>query len=285
MMKDTSLIPFIGIGSLGAMAINNLPPDIAAKTFTIFLSRTGVTQAVNADFKVEYSYDWCTKKIGGNFEEYLQLLLRWNLNSIFLVVNLGGNATSICAEEIVTILYQLGKKIIVHVSTPFYFQSKSNMERTESSLSKLRRYTPDISIGDNGAILRECTSGIKFVDYMNYRASIVYSAFRSNFFNPINLSCNNEYYNGYKKQNDIFNDNLHNKKWLSKATFKKYMYKNDLCRLMNSKSTLYNFEVQNKDLNRLFFEKCLEDNATSIKKLLYKIKRLIRLSKKRTSIL
>lgn len=62
MMKDTSLIPFIGIGSLGAMAINNLPPDIAAKTFTIFLSRTGVTQAVNADFKVEYSYDWCTKK-------------------------------------------------------------------------------------------------------------------------------------------------------------------------------------------------------------------------------
>lgn len=109
-MKDTSLIPFIGIGSLGAMAINNLPPDIAAKAFTIFLSRTGVIQTVNADFKVEYSYDWCTKKIGGNFEEYLQLLLRWNLNRIFLVVNLGGNAASICAEEIATILYQFGKK-------------------------------------------------------------------------------------------------------------------------------------------------------------------------------
>lgn len=217
-MKDTSLIPFIGIGSLGAMAINNLPPDIAAKTFTVFLSRTGVIQTVTADFRIEYSYDWRTKKISGNFEECLQLLLRWNSNRIFLVVNLGGNSASICAEEIVAILYQLGKKIIIHVSTPFYFQSRSNMERTEKSLSKLRRYTPNISIGDNGAILRECTSGIKFIDYMNYRALIIYSAFRNNFLNHINffitmdmkmiMKCNMTFLlmiicmikNGYQKQ-------------------------------------------------------------------------------------
>lgn len=53
---------------------------------------------------------------------------------------------------------------------------------------------------------------------------------------------------------------------LAKATFKKeYMHKDDLYRFMNGKSKIYDFEVQNKDLNRLFLKNALKTTQQVLK--------------------
>ena len=180
-MKTTDLIPFIGIGSLGAMGINNLPPDIKKSVFTVFLARTDVKRSVTADFTVDYSYDRAKKILNVDFLAALGVLLNWNTNRIFLVVNLGGDAASDCAIAVASELYEMGKQLIIHVSTPFYFQSQSNKDRAKQAIEKLKTYAVDISIGDNGDILKECSHGTHFIDYLSHRSIIIYNEFRKSF--------------------------------------------------------------------------------------------------------
>lgn len=62
---------------------------------------------------------------------------------------------------------------------------------------------------------------------------------------------------------------------------KEYKYEDDFYKFIKNGSRFYDFEEKNKELNRLFLEKCLEGNTTGVKKLFRKIKRLIRLPRKK----
>jgi len=181
-LETTGLIPFIGVGSLGAMAINNLPPDIRESVFTVFLARTDVRRTVSADFTVDYSYDRGRKSLDPDFLPALGVLLNWNTNRIFLVVNLGGDAASDCAITVASELYGMGKQLVIHASTPFYFQSQSNKDRAKQAIEKLKSYAVDISIGDNGDILKECSYGTHFIDFFSHRSIVIYNEFRKSFY-------------------------------------------------------------------------------------------------------
>ena len=189
-MKDTTLIPFIGIGSLGAMAINNIPPDIHVNVFTVFLSRKDVCRNVNDDFRIEYTYNWTTKQINDDFIRELRLLLEWNTNRIFIVVNLGGEASTACALKIAEFLYSHGKNIILHVSTPFHFQCNESKQKAKNAIVELRKFASDLSIGDNGDILKQCSHDINFLDFLSFRSVIIFNEFRKKFgFKEISNSC------------------------------------------------------------------------------------------------
>ena len=129
--------------------------------------------------------------------------------------------------------------------------------------------------------MRECTSGIKFIDYINYRALIIYSIFRSNFFNSIDFLYNDK--NNSKMLYDILaNGNSINKKWLAKAIFEKACIdEEDFYKFIKNRNKFYDFDKQNKELTRLFLEKCIEGNADGAKKLFRRIKKLIRIPKKK----
>ena len=65
------------------------------------------------------------------------------------MANLGGDAVSDCTVRTVEELHKMGKMIAIHVSDPFYFQCQSIKDKSSYSIDRLKKYTNNISIGNN----------------------------------------------------------------------------------------------------------------------------------------
>lgn len=177
-MSKHSLIPFIGIGSMGAMALSNLPLDIRKCVITIYFGREDAKIKVYSDLQVQYSYSYKTGVLNSSNVELFLSFLERNINNTFIVANLGGDAAAACAITTVESLTKLGKKPIIHVSEPFHFQSQVVKQKAINSIAELRSLGCEVSIGNNGDILKECGHDMLFDDFMYYRSRIIYDVFR-----------------------------------------------------------------------------------------------------------
>jgi len=175
------MIPFMGIGTMGEMAINNLPSDIRNEVFTVFFLRENTHRKVCADLTVQYGYDNINKTINDSNIIHFVSFLKNNNNKVFIVVNLGGDAASECAIKTINILKKANKKAVIHVSTPFHFQSNMVKKKAQDSIKKLKLPNSEVFVGNNGDILRECGQGVLFSEFLSYRSNIIYNDFRKTF--------------------------------------------------------------------------------------------------------
>ena len=177
-MSKHSLIPFIGIGSMGAMALSNLPLDIRKRVVTIYFRRDDTKIKVYSDLQVGYSYNYKTGNLdSSNVEIFISFLVK-NINNTFIVANLGGDAAAACAIKTVESFAKLGKNSIAHVSEPFHFQSQVVKQKAINSIAELKSLGCEVSIGNNGDILKECGRDMLFDDFMYHRSRIIYNVFR-----------------------------------------------------------------------------------------------------------
>lgn len=166
---------FIGIGGLGAMAINNMPSHIRSRLQTIFLKKLDKTiKKVSADEIIIFKYDKYGNVHGDFFERLFEIQKSLKSKDIFIVVNWGGIISTSCAKNVIQFLTKLRKRIFLHVSMPFEFECKKSKQRALEAISFLYPLAYKISIGDNAGIFKNFDKKMKFLNFLQYRSDIIY---------------------------------------------------------------------------------------------------------------